>query len=159
MPFTCLTLSPDGKTIACAGEATLRLWDAATRKPQRVMLNHQADLTALAYSPDGKYLASAGKAIRVWDMTAKKQRYSFDLPDDSALCLAASRDSKVMATATFGGIVWLWEMSSGQQLAKFKAHEENIGGLAITPDAKQLLTGSNDQTVKLWDLAKVLGGK
>src|SRR5262245_48260355 len=34
--FVCLALSPDGKTIACAGEATLRLWDASARKPQPV---------------------------------------------------------------------------------------------------------------------------
>jgi WD40 repeat protein len=114
-----LALSPDGKTIACASEATLRLWDAASRKPRPVLLNHHVDVNAVAFSPDGKYLASTAKTVRGWDVKTSKLLHSFALTDEIAFCLAVTSDSKAVATATFEGNVYIWDLSSGKRLAKF----------------------------------------
>ena len=69
---------PDGKTIATVShDMTLRLWDAATGEPKKVLEGHKTCLEACAVSPDGKQTFSRqptnGQLI-FWDaQTAEKQ--------------------------------------------------------------------------------------
>src|SRR5260370_6022930 len=64
--------APDGKTVATAsGDATIKLWDAATGQLQATLTGHTAVINALDFAPDGRTLATGGahKTIRIWDLS------------------------------------------------------------------------------------------
>jgi WD40 repeat protein len=67
-----LVFSPDGRTLAIAGEdGDIRLCEVATRKGRRRLLGHVGYVRGLAFSSDGRTLVSAGQdtTLLVWDLT------------------------------------------------------------------------------------------
>jgi WD40 repeat protein len=67
-----VAFSPDGAHIASGGgegDATIRLWDAATGEPiGQPMTGHANEVSSLAFSPDGDRIVSGSwdETIRLW---------------------------------------------------------------------------------------------
>lgn len=64
--------SPDGKTIASAGDdKVIRLWNPTNGVEQAQLLGHTDIISQIAFSPDGGLLGSvsADKTFRLWSMT------------------------------------------------------------------------------------------
>jgi serine/threonine-protein kinase len=162
-PVTRLALSPDGRQVLAvgAGDATLRLWDAAGGQASLTLAGHRVPVTA---GPDvapvsGLVIAADGRAfsggmdgtVRQWDlsMSTKGQERAPVQPAGPCGPLAFTADgSRLIAGSAFGP-VRAWEMKTGQAVVKPPWPEEDGPVLAIARDGNSLIQSPG----KLLDLA------
>jgi hypothetical protein len=153
-----LALSPDGRTVACAGQS-VRLWDTGTGEQLRELAGWHgkrlSNMSAVAFSPDGLLLAAtrSDKLIRLWNArTGEPER---ELRHGGALtvlsAVAFSPDGLLLASGG-SGPVRLWDLRSGTLRQALRAGSEGINDLAFSPDGRTLAAVS-DGHVFAWDTA------
>jgi WD40 repeat protein len=165
-PVWSLALSPDGKTVAAAGDAKLSFFDLATRQQVGQPITSQKDrIWTLAYSPDGKFLASVGNNLQVviWKTgehptqvktigTPMNSEGTEDLEVMPA-GVAFSPGGKLMASSTRDHSVTLWDFKSGQAiLPVLFGHTHRVASLAFSRDGRILASGGADGDIRLWDV-------
>ena len=124
-----VAFSPDGTRLAAAcADRSVRLFDVATRQPQKLIEDHADWVMDVAWSPDGKKIATASrdKTSKVFDSTTGESQSTFNghaqpvfgvgfLPDganvatsgrDNRIRVWASADAKQAREIGFGGEVF-----------------------------------------------------
>jgi WD40 repeat protein len=148
---TAAAFSPDGKTIAITGFATLFLFDAETGK-ERLTLAGRRGMNSVLYSPDGKQLATTTSdgAIQLWDAVAGTRLGACEIPGGR---VAFTAEGKALAWVLQSMSLALWEVPSGKRLTPAEeGHPGPIFALAFAPDRNRVLSAGQDGTVCVWDL-------
>jgi WD40 repeat protein len=160
-PVNCLSVSPDGKTLASGDMGdTLSVWDLATGKKLFQPSQKDGRGYAVAFSPDGKMLAAGGRddTITLWDAANWKVKLrEFKAPGEGFFSVAFSPDGKTLAGGSLlgaaKGVIHLWDVATGKETGRLEGHQNCVTGLAFSPDGKALASASNDKTARLWDVA------
>lgn len=162
-----LAVSPDGKSLAAAGDGVLQLWDITDRaKPARIRLPalEIAPIGALAFAPDGRVLAVGFRsALLLLDVRASNPAVvssiegarSTGVPTHVTSVVYAS-NTPTMAISYTNGLVSVWDIRdatapqrrSGPWIASGKA----VSQLGISPDGS-LIIASEEGAVSFFTLA------
>ena len=150
---SCVTFSPDGKTLALAVNGnSVRLWDALTGKELRRWPAPMHHASGLAFSPDGKILVGGGldKAVHRWDLNTGKELAPLKGHAESVSGVAFARDGHMYASGS-GDSIRLWHAKTGKELRHWSGHGKGSTALAFSPDGKMLASSGSDGKVCLWD--------
>jgi WD40 repeat protein len=150
-----LALSPDGKTVAAAGEGgAIRLYDLGPGTLLRQCDGHDQAVLAVAFAPDGRTLASggAGATLRVWDVASAKERWHRSAHEFEVTAVAFAPDGKTLASGGGDKTVQLWDAATGNERRRFAGASRPIRCLAFSPDGQTLAAGSWDRKIYLWSV-------
>ncbi len=149
-----MTLGPDGKTLATAGEKEVRLWGVATGKEIR-RWKRRPD-SAPVFAPDGKRLAWNGYdeergIARAWVVGLDEERpRALGTPTNSFDAPCFSPDGKVLAVPYDGKAVLLRDVATGRDLLPLEAHASPV--VRVSPALERRVIVSRDRNdVIAWD--------
>jgi WD40 repeat protein len=160
-----LSISPDGATVACAGE-TLHVIDVKERReisPPQLDLA-EGSIDSLAFSPDGTKLAVGTRALAqegvfLIDAASGTKIRSFGVPGIgywNAYTVAFSLDGKMLAGpidySNSGGGIALWDVETGKLVHRLRGLFGNPNCLAFSPDGNRLAATNSDAEVAVWDI-------
>lgn len=156
-------ITPDGKTIAIAGNNTDRIliFDLDRQKIIKTLPDAPLQARWAKYSPDLNYFAVLGiatRSIHIWNYqnNLKHLPQLFDTAGDGFwCCLCFHPNSKYLAAGTLGGKIYIFRIINGEIIFNCKAHQGRVWDLAFTPDGKQLISGSSDGSLSIVKLALI----
>jgi WD40 repeat protein len=116
--------SPDGATLAALDKDGIVLWDVATGKKVRTLVQPRTEVFGKrmavsdihnTFSPTGSLLVSPlGNAINIWDTRSGELRQKIDLGGNVKIVSAAvSRYDNMLAVGDYGGKIRIWRLKPG----------------------------------------------
>ncbi|MGJ6966246.1 nSTAND1 domain-containing NTPase [Streptosporangium sp. G11] len=163
-----VAFSPDGKTLASAGQdRTVRLWSLTDpTKPATLgkpLTGHTGSVLSVAFSPDGETLASAGqdRTVRLWNLTDPTKPTALGQPltghTNAVWSATFSPDGKTLASAGDDQTIRLWNLTDPTEPAtprrqSLTGHTNGVISVAFSPDGRTLASAGDDQTIRLWNL-------
>jgi WD40 repeat protein len=164
-PACVVVFSPDGKTVATAGNSSegskdilIQLWNAETGARLCLMSGGSTDgYIGITFSPDGREIASCGSGdeqVHIWDATTGKEVDSLKTGEIGGFSdLEISKDGKWLALIRKDNTVEVRQTTNRKKALVLENHADTVTAIDFSPDSKFLASASLDGTVKIWRLS------
>jgi WD40 repeat protein len=155
MPFW-FTRSPDGKTLALAGQRSIQLYDAVTGRQFPGPAGANGPVDHLEFLPDARTVLAGSywdreSGARFWDLTSGRLVCALDRP---AASVALAPDGKTFAAGFYHGRPVIADVATGKVLRTCQGPPLFLDSLAFTGDGRHLLgTGWTGKQLHAWDAA------
>ena len=156
-----IAFTPDGKQAVAAGGAVI-VYDLATGKEVRRVLERRGARAGLALSKDGKLCLtghSADATVRLLEIATGKQVQSFAGHRRGVASVALSSDGiRAASCGTYDQKLIVWDVKSGKEVFhRGPAPGDVPSCVAFSADGKYLVSGHTcgrkGNWIKLWDAA------
>jgi WD40 repeat protein len=106
-----VAFSPDGQTLAVAGDQKVTLWSVATGTKIRDLPGHVGLVRQVVFHPNGERLASAGNdgTVKVWDVRSGQEVLTLHGHRGAVSDVAFSPDGRQLVSASRDGTVRIWD--------------------------------------------------
>jgi RNA polymerase sigma factor (sigma-70 family) len=164
----------DGLRYGYASHGVVDLWEFATGKRVRRLVDSKLMFRTGAFTADGKFVLVGGGGtvfgpdgssesfegeINLIDPVAGGAVRAFGVPPTADTVSHRYFGSSVLAPdgRTFyvsdnTGAISAFEVATGRVRRTLTGHRSYVGGLAVSADGRRLISGSHDSTALVWDL-------
>ncbi len=110
----CVAFSPNGRWLACGGNAAIHLWERDG--PPLILRQHTAWIFSLAFSPDGTLLASssADATVCLWDVAQGRLLAHLRGHRETIYKVAFTPDGQSVVSCSFDGTIRFWDVATGE---------------------------------------------
>jgi WD40 repeat protein len=154
-----LAFSPDGKTLASAGDdGLIQIWKVAggllrTGEP---LTENQGGISTVAFDLDGKKIVAGGDSgrIRVWDVGSRRPMgQPMVMNADTVLSLSFKNDGTKVVAGSDDGTVQVFDVGTGVSHPAIGYSDSYVWSVAFSPDGEHIAAGTDDGAVRISDIA------
>jgi WD40 repeat protein len=144
-------------------DPAVRLWDAATGKLVRVLLDDTHDCWSAVWAPNGKRILTAAQPasgiipvaypiLALWDAATGDLAGRLDRVEGAGRQhLQFSPDGR-WVLGLEGNRAFLWDAATGKHRHTLANHTGDVTAAAFSPDSRRLATAANDRLARIWDI-------
>lgn len=136
------------KLAACGADRTIRLFDVASGKQERVIEDHADWVQAIAWSPDGKQLASASrdKTSKLFHADSGEPITTYSGHGEAVYGVGFTTDGKAVISAGADRKLHVWNPADGAKKAEAGGFSREVTALLAAQD--KVLAASADRSVR-----------
>ncbi|MFH7242114.1 MAG: protein kinase [Spirulina sp.] len=146
-------LGGDTLAVAC-GDGRIYLVSLTQQVQPKILVHHQAAVTALAVNLPEKLLVSGSqdRTIRLWSLPAGRLSHTITAPKSAITALACHPQDGRIISGDAQGQVQVWDASQPAQGSLIQRFPNPITALAISPNGQWLAMGTESGTLALVNL-------
>lgn len=149
--LTSIKFSPDGKTLATAGDKTVQLWNLQG-KLLRTIKGHEDNIAALSFNSDGSMIATASndKTVKLWRSDTGQLLKTLN-HQDNVYSVTFSEENRILITGSKDKKLNLWNLD-GKLLYSIKGHQSDVKEVELSKDNNMFASLDINNNVILWNL-------
>jgi polyadenylation factor subunit 2 len=151
-----LSFSPsDTKFVSCGDDATLRVWDWASHREERVLEGHGWDVKCAQWHPRSSVICSGSKdnLVKLWDPRTGSCLSTLYGHKNTVTKVSWNDNGNWLLTASRDQLIKLYDIRAMRELCSFKGHHKEVTSIAWHPIYETVFaSGGMDGTLIYWNI-------